>query len=239
MLNWSFILQKIKDELGYPFQPIERRDDEIIDYCKRNVLRRFEFYFPDKNRITLNTYDNQAKVPHQLSTYYLFDPQGREIKNVRALYTSMGDLLILGHNPFGAWSYDQVPEVALQNMQARSARVYSPWNYTFEFIPPNMLKIMPNYEGQGSLVVEYERQHDPELSTIPPDLAMTFTDLCQGAVEMWIGKNRMRYAQYETPFGQIQVNGDQVYNEGKELFDKTIEKLENSVYCMNTVFEVG
>lgn len=239
MLNWSYILDKVKTELGYPFQPVERTDDELIDYCKKYCLKKFEFYFPDKNRITLNPYDQDVRVPNQLSTYYIFDPQQREIKNIRAIYTPMGDLLMLGHNPFGAWSYDQVPEVALQNMQARNARIYSPWNYTFEFIPPNIMKITPNYDGQGNLAVEYEREHDKNLSTIPPDLCTTFTDLCQGMVEMWIGKNRMRYSQYNTPFGEIQVNGSELYNEGKELYDKTVEKMENSIYCMNTVFDVG
>lgn len=238
MLSWSFILQKIKDELGYPHQPIERRDDEIIDYLKRNALRKFEYYFPDKNRITLNPTDPDVRVPNQLSTYYLFDPQGREIKNIKCIYTSMGDLLMLGHDPFGAWSYNQIPDITLRNSQARNARIYSPWYYTFEFMPPNMIKITPNFDGQGQCVIEYERAHDPELTTIYPDLAMIFTDLCQSMIEMWIGKNRIRYSEYNTPFGQINVNGSELYNEGKELYDKTIEKMENSVYCMNTVFEV-
>ena len=42
MLNWSFVLERIKDELCVASQPLEKTDEEIVDYLKRNALKKFE-----------------------------------------------------------------------------------------------------------------------------------------------------------------------------------------------------
>lgn len=236
MLNWSFITDRIKDELSAPNQPLEMTDDDIVDYLKRNALKKFEKYFPDRNIITLDTNDSRVKVPNQQSTYFLFDPDDRQILNIKDMITNSGDLMILGHNMWGAWSYDQVPSVMLQNAQARNTKMHSMFNYTTEFLPPNKLRILPLFNG--TCAIEYERSHDPELSTIEPSLEDYFVDLCLGMVQMKIGRIRQKYTSYSTPFGEIQVNGDSLYNEGKELFDKTIDKLESGSQ-MNVIFDVG
>lgn len=237
MLNWSFVINRIKDELSLPNQPLEKTDDEIIDYLKRNALKKFEKYFPDKNIITLNTYDESVQVPNKQSTFYLYDPDDREILNVIQMDTSAGDLMVLGHNIWGAWSFDQVPEVALQNMKARNTKQFSMFNYTTEFLPPNMIRILPKFDG--SCAIEYERSHDPELSTIEPSLQDYFVDLCLGMVEMWIGKIRQKFSSYNTPFGEININSDAIFNDGKDLYDKTIDKLENGSIGMNIRMDVG
>lgn len=238
MLNWSFITQRIKDELVVANQPLEKSDDEIVDYLKRNALKKFERYYPDKNIITLNTYDQTVRVPNTKDIFYIFDPDDREVLNVCQLITNASDLAILGHDitGLGALTYEQIPTVLLANNMARTTQIYSHYKYLTEFLPPNKVRILPHY--QGSCSIEYERSHDPELSTIEPSLQTFFVDLCLGMVEMWIGKIRQKFTSYNTPFGEIQVNGDVIYNDGKDLFDKTIEKLETSSQ-MNIVFDAG
>ena len=44
MLSWSFVVERIKEELSFPFQMLERSDEQIIDYLRRNALKKFEFY---------------------------------------------------------------------------------------------------------------------------------------------------------------------------------------------------
>lgn len=237
MISWSYVLQRVKDNLGFPFQGLERTDDEIVDYMKRSVLKKWDYYFPSVNRITLNTYDEKVRVPHKKSCFFLFDPEGREIKNIKAMYNSMGDLMLFGHDTYGAFSYDQVPQIALQNQIASNTKLYSPYNYNVRFYPPNICEITPSFEG--SCVIEYERESDPELSEIYPDLEDTFVDLCVGMVEMWIGKNRMKFSTYNTQFGELSVNGESLYSDGKEIYDRTIEKLQSSYMCMNTIFDHG
>lgn len=236
MLSWDFIIKRIKDELTYPFQALEKSDDDIIDYLQRNALKKFERYFPDRARMTLNCSDPAVIVPDKCSEFYLFDPQQRQIKNVIGFISQMGDLVILGHPFMGVWSFEQTEEWALSTFKARFAKSMSNWNYTTEFTAPNILRISPKYEGTA--VIEYEREHDIQLSTIIPDLEDIFVDLCVAMVEMWIGKIRQKFSTYNTPFGEIQVNGDMIYNDGKDLYDKTIEKLETGS-LPNIIVDVG
>lgn len=237
MISWSIVLQRVKDNLGFPFQGIERTDDEIVDYMKRTILRKWDYYFPSVNRISLNTYDDKIRVPNRVSCYYLFDPEGREIKNIKAMYNDMGTLLLFGHDVYGSFNYDQVPQIALQNQQARNNIIYSPYYYTVRFYPPNICEIMPKFEG--TCTIEYERASDVELGDISPDLEDTFIELCIGQVMMWIGSNRMKFSQYDTQFGSLTVNGDNIYQQGKEIYDRVMDRLQTSYMCMNTVFDAG
>ena len=237
MISWSYVLQRVKDNLGFPFQGIERTDDEIVDYMKRTVLKKWDYYYPATNRISLNTYDENVRVPKRKSCFYLFDPDGRQIKNIKAMYNDSGSMMLFGHDMYGAFSYDQTPQIALQNQISNNTQLYSPYNYTVRFYPPNICEIMPKFEG--NCVIEYERESDPELGDIIPDLEDIFTDLCCAMVEMWIGKNRMKFSTYQTQFGELTVNGESMYNNGKEAYDRIIDKLQSSYMCMNTIFDHG
>ena len=238
MLNWSFVLERIKDELCVASQPLEKTDEEIVDYLKRNALKKFERYYPDRNIITLNTNDSRVKVPGKQSMFYIIDPEDREVLNVIEVITDGTDLAVLGHDitGMGALSYSQIPDVLLANNMARTTKIFSKYNYTTEFISPNIIRILPEFSG--ICAVEYERSHDPELSTIEPSLQTYFVDLCLGMTEMWIGKLRQKFNSYQTPFGEIPVGGDTIYNDGKDIYDKTIEKLETSCQ-MNIIFDAG
>lgn len=237
MLSWGQVLARVKDDLLTPNTPLEKTDDQIIDYLQRNTLQKWAYYFPSINRITLNTYDENVRVPHKNSCYYIFDPEGREVKNIVKMYDNAGSSILYGHDIYGAWSYDQTPQIALQNQQANNTMMYSPYYYIVRFYPPNICEIKPNYEG--SCVIEYEREIDKNLSDVYPDLEDIFTELCIAMSEMWIGKLRMRYSNYQTQFGEIQLNGESIYNEGKEKYDRIIEKLQTSYMCMNTIFDHG
>lgn len=224
MLSWSFIVERIKEELSYPFQMLEKSDDQIIDYLRRNALRKFEQYFPQKWRVTLNCSNPEIKVPHRKSEFYLIDPDERAIKNVVAFYPTLGPLIMNGHPMFGAWSTGELENWHLQTYNSGLLQPFSNYAYTTEFIPPNMIRISPIFSG--ICVVEYERSHDPELSSINPELEDAFIDLCQGMFMMMIGRLRLKYNTTTTPFGEITLNGDQIFNDGKEIFDRTVELMK-------------
>ena len=49
MLNQTRLLSYIKQNLGFPFQFIELKDEEILSYVEEFTLREFSHYFPDSN----------------------------------------------------------------------------------------------------------------------------------------------------------------------------------------------
>lgn len=224
MLSWSFVVQRLKEELSHPFQLLEKSDPQIIDYLKRNALRKFEQYFPQKWRITLNCSNPEYKVAGRASEFYLIDPDERSIKNIVAFYPTIGPLLMNGHPWFGAWSTGELPDWHLKVFNSGLLQPFSNFAYTTEFIPPNMVRISPLFSGIGT--IEYERSHDLELSSINPELEEVFVDLCFGMFMMMIGRIRQKYNTTSTPFGEIPLNGDLLYNEGKEVFDRTIELMK-------------
>ena len=236
MLTWSTIISRIHDEMSLPFQMLEKSDDQIIDYLKRNALKKFEMYFPQKWRITINCSDPSIQVPGRQSEYYLIDADDREIKNVTAFIPGMGSHLMTGHPIMGPWSFSELEEWSLSVYKARNLMPFSNFNYTTEFMPPNQFRISPNYSSTG--VVEYERSHDPELSSINPELNDVFIDLCQGMLFMMIGRLRKKFSTTTTPFGEIPLNGDDLFNEGKDIYDRTIE-LMKAGSVPNVIVDIG
>lgn len=236
MLSWSFIIQRIKEELSLPFQMLEFKDDQIIDYLKRNALSKFTFYFPQKWRMTLNCSDPSIQVPGRHSEFYLIDPDDRQIKTIINFYPTIGQHVLSNHPPMGPWTTSELPEWHLSVYNSNLMHPVSNFNYNCEFIPPSMFRITPKFNGKCT--IEYERSHDPELSTINPEMEDFFIDLCMGMFFMMIGRLRQKYNSTQTPFGEIPLNGDLIYNDGKEIYDRTIEKFERTT-IPNVVFQSG
>jgi hypothetical protein len=226
MLTWSFVLQRIKEEYALPFQHFEKTDEEIIDYGKRNVVKKYSTYFPQKWRMTLNTSDPDIQVVGRKSEFYVVDPDDREIFGITEFIPTLGDSAILGHEIIGAYSYDELPSKLLNNWKANNTKIWSDYNYVTEFIPPNQLRITPSYVGKMA-TLEYQRSHDPELSTIMTHHHDLFIDLMFGMVGQMIGRIRKKYTPIQTPFGEIQLNADDIFSEAKEVYDKTMETLVN------------
>jgi len=236
MLSWSAILQRVKEELSLPFQELEKTDEEIVDYLRRNAVKKYSTYFPQKWRLTLDCSDPTIYVPHRTSEYYLVEPDDREIFNVTEFIPQFGNNLLLGHPYLGAWTYEELESWHLQTMRANNLKLWSNFNYNTEFITPNRLRITPRFNGTAT--IEYERAHDPELSTIIADHYDLFTDLCYGMFGMMIGRIRKKYAPVQTPFGEIQINADDIFNDAKEVYDKCMDKMERGS-LPNVIFDHG
>jgi len=237
MLTWSFVLQRIKEEYALPWQHFEKTDEEIIDYGKRNVIKKYSTYFPQKWRITLNSADPAIQVPNRRSEYYLVDPDDREIFGITEFIPTLGDYVLLGHEYFGAYSYESLPGLLLNNWKATNTRIWSDFNWTTEFIPPNHLRVSPRFTGRYA-TVEYERSHDPDLSTIMTHHHDMFIDLTFGMIGMMIGRIRKKFTPIQTPFGEISVNAEDIFNDAKEVYDRVTETMRNGT-MPSVIFDHG
>ena len=135
----------------------------------------------------------------------------------------------MGHPWMGAFNYDAVPELALNAFKANNLRGFSPWNYTFKFKSPNKVRITPLFKGQATF--EYSRVHAEDLSTIPIDLVPYFKDMCTSRFKMAIGSLRRMYSTISTPFGEIPLNGSELYSEGESAYNALVEKFETASSC--------
>jgi hypothetical protein len=241
MLNQTEVLEYIKDNLGWPFMFLELEDDKIIEYFTKHSRKTFSYYHPQKKTLGLNTSATSLRVPGKANEFYINEPNGLEILNVIDMYTSAGDLYLFGHPPLGVFSHGELKEWALQTSMAMDTKMFSTYDYTFEFKHPNIIRISPYNAsaGLGVITIEYERMQPEDLSGVPNDLQEYFKDLALADILLVIGRIRKRYGggNLRTPFGEIPLEAD-VYDEGKELKREVLEKLER-LYIPNVRIDHG
>lgn len=240
MLTQSEVLNYIKDNLGWPFMHLELEDEKIIEYTTEHSLKEFGYYVPQVWKVGLNLNLDSNKVPGVANEFYIYDPQGLEILNVIDFYSNTGDLYLHGHPPLGPLSMGELPEWALSVHNAMTVKMFSSFDYTFEFKHPNIIRISPiNSQELGVITVEYEREQPHDLSGIPNDLQQYYKKLALADILIVIGRIRKRYGggSLRTPFGEIPLESD-VFDEGKEMKREVIEVLER-LYIPNVRIDHG
>ena len=226
MLDDAAVLSYIKRNLGFPFMALELSDKEILDYIKDITIRDWSYYVPNVNKMNLNLSLEANRVAGKTNEFYLNEPDGREILGVKDLYFDQGNLMALGHPPFGVFNEFELREWAYQVNSAMTAKMFSSWDKTFEFQHPNIVRISPYpFNNLQNVTVEYERMSSTDFSEIPNDVHRYFLDLALADIMIALGRIRKRYENIKTPFGDIPIS-DQIFDEGKTLRGEIIEKLE-------------
>jgi len=235
MLTIGSVLDYIKANLGFPFQIVEFSDADISNYIVNNTLREFSFYLPRKATVTIDP--TRDKVPDTYNKYYIVDPAHLEIIRLVRLYFSAAEELLFGHPPLGPFTQFELREWALNVEVAKTVKLFSSFDYTYEFEHPNIVRISPR-PNSGPIVAEYETVHAPNLSTIPVSFEIWFKKFALADIKIQLGAIRKRYSgNLRTPFGEIPIN-EAIGDEGKEEKRELIDKLELGSIPM-VVVDVG
>jgi len=237
MLNTSRVLTYIKDNLGFPFMHLELNDNEILEYVKNYTLREFSYYVPEVKRVNLNLLLAVNRVPGRENEYYITDEQGLEILNVAEIYPDMGQYLMYGHPPMGAFSHFELREFALGVATSMDVKMFSPFDITFEFMHPNKVRISPVPSNLQRVTVEYERMQNPDLSGVPNEFQVLFCEFALADIMVMLGRIRAKYENMRTPWGEIPIMKE-IQDEGKEKKRELIEKLTLGP-LMNVIIDHG
>jgi hypothetical protein len=240
MLDDAKVLRHIKKNLGFPFMQLEWSDEEILEYVKEDTIREWSYYIPDIKKMSLNTQLEANRVPGRANEFYLNEPEGREILNVKDIYFDQGNLYALGHPPMGVFSEGEIKDWAYRVNNAMTTKMFSSWDYTFEFEHPNIVRISPYpFNNLRFVTVEYERMSADDFREIPNDLHKIFLELALADVMIALGRIRKRYGggNLRTPFGEIPLESD-IFDEGKTMRSEVIEKLER-LFLPNIIIDHG
>jgi hypothetical protein len=240
MLDDARVLNYIKRNLGFPFMQLEWSDEEILEYVKEETIREWSYYLPDVEKMGLNLQLEANRVPGRSNEFYLNEPDGREILNVKEIYFDQGNLYALGHPPFGVFSEFEIRDFALRVSQAMTTKMFSSWDYTFEFKHPNIVRISPYpFNEMQHITVEYERMQSEDFSEVPNDNQVLFLEMALADVMITLGRIRKKYGggTLRTPFGEIPLDSD-IFDEGKTKKAEIIEKLER-LYLPNISIDHG
>ena len=240
MLSQEQVLRYVKDNLGFPFMHLELSDEQIVEYFTEHTRREFSYYIPDYAKTVIDVNSDANKVPGYGNEYFLEDAEGLEIMNVIEMSTNKGEYYVHGHPPLGALSHGELREWAYNIELAMDTKMFSTFDYTYVFHPPNVVRISPEpVASLDKVTFEYERQQPPDLGKVPNDLHLDFKKLALADIMMVIGRIRKRYGggNLRTPFGEIPLESD-IYEEGKELKREVLEKLER-LFVPNLRIEHG
>lgn len=238
MLNHSRVLDYVKQNLGFPFNPLELTDQEILDYIVNYTLREFSHYMPEVRKVNLNVQDPCTKVPLIQNEYYIIEKNNLEILNVVDIYFSKSDFIFMGHPIMGAFSQADLPAFFLATETSMQAKLYSNFDKTWEFVHPNVCRISPIMNSDSECTIEIEVMQSPDFSGIPNEFQYLFEQFALADTMVRLGTIRRRYGgNIRTPFGEIPVDTE-ILNDGKELKANIIQKLEVGTYT-NVVFEKG
>lgn len=238
MLNQSRVLDYIKSHLGFPFQPLEWEDEQIIHHVTEYTLREFSYYIPQLKRTNINLLAEANQVPARPNEFYLEDLDGIEILNIKEIYFPLSHYIMHGHPPLGPLTHGELREFALLTMTSMDVQMHSSWDKTYEFIHPNIVRISPLPNNLGNITVEYERMQPADFRGIPNDLQIIFCEFALADTMIVLGNIRKKYeGNMRTPFGEIPISAG-IYEEGKEKRREVLDKLKES-FLPNVTIEFG
>jgi len=230
MLTESLVLDFIKKNLGHPVMQLEISDDEILEYVRNYTLPFFSRFKPYQQYVVIDLEKNPEYKIDDTTFRIPLDPNHKFISIVNVLNT-LGDYFINSYpyNPYPTWN--ALPDYLLSMTKSLTQMKYSVFNFTWKYFPPDKLQILPKldrsyYTVLGAFVHTFD--------TIPTDWERHFLDLALADICDYIASLRVKFQNYTTPYGDINLNWDYFQNKAENLRNKVLEKLEKTrplVYC--------
>jgi hypothetical protein len=225
MLNYNNILTYIKGRMSLPSGFLEKTDQEIIDWIKLTTIPEYSQYYPDKEYTAVIPTDSRYIATPREGEFYFFDEENLPIYDILDCYMSSSNLVTTGHPMTGVTSINSLPTWTMEVFQSTMFSKFTDFSYTFHFIQPNIVKVLPSENGfLENFVVYYERQQPEDLRRIPNAMSRDFMDLCLSDILIWIGNMRAMYSDTNTPFGNLSLRGDELKADGERLKEELISK---------------
>ncbi len=201
--TWNDVLDFIKLKLGAKINLVELSDEELKKNISQQVLPYFSQYSPKKKFVSINSNNLIPQVKDKPRFMYKLPVKDDDyIIDILDAYVTSSDLGI--NNSF----IDAIKSLGIRN--------------TWEFIPPDTLVF--DVEIKFGLVV-YNVPHS-DLNTIKPDIYhIIFKPLCLAETKLWIYSIRSKFEGLNTPFGAINLNFQQLAQEGMQEKEKAEQLL--------------
>lgn len=211
----------IKRRLGIPYTFFEITYEDFVSIVKDKTFRLISQNIPARKYIPINA--DRDRLPGVKGTYKLnYDGEIVSIVEVR-----VSNLDLALNYPMSIMNSDMetttesVAQVmgAIPNIQTSGAA-----HYTWTYMPPNLIKIIPATFGFQVGYALIEVKHE-DLSTIPGTFGHDIIELVLADVYDTLADIRSKYQQVSSPFGDIQLNADTLRSQAENLRSRIYEKL--------------
>ena len=203
---------------------IEKSDQDLMDWIKNVTIPTFSEYIPDKEYAPVVPSDEKYQNA-RTGWYHFFDEEDLDIYDIIECYFGVETLAATNHPIVGVSSFEGMTWWSLDIFKSRNFGPISLFSgYTYKYIAPNIVEVLPDYTN--AFVVKYEREQPHDLRRIPNPTKREFMDLCLADIKLWIGGMRTHYGNIQTPWGEINLKGDELKSEGEALKNETVTKLD-------------
>ncbi len=220
MQNWNHLIKYIKQKMGVPTNLLELSDTDIIDYIKENVLPEISVYLhndiyfriSDKDRDSTGIYEN---------TYYIPVPDDIILVDVYEAYINTRNVSI-GQLTSAYLTLDPRDTVMQNTLASMFQSLQMIQEYIFE--QPNIIKFgIPVY---GDLILHCRSIYQ-DVSKIPIDFYHEiFKKKCLAEIMLLVVAQRKKYEGLTTPFGQINLNIQDLQNEAQSILTEIESKCD-------------
>lgn len=223
VFNERYLLNKVKGDLGFPYNIIEFTDDKIVEevICSYSTRLTFSKRFPYEERIYVSEKDNENK-DNMYSNRYTINSKNI-ILNITKLYPIyFSSLVQLLPTQTGGDPLNDAIDGLLYDINK--------YEMNFNFIHPNIIEVYGGGYGQFLLVAE--TIHSADLSTIPVNKQDIYITLVKGVLSEKLKTIRSKYGSLTTPFGELSLNIDLLdaaIQKKDDLFDKIDNNAGNLV----------
>lgn len=236
MLDRNQVLDHVKEEILAPWMALELSDDKIFKEINNKALQMFSKYIPDKTgELMINPLDVDTKGDNK-HRYKMIDPDGRDIISITEIIFDSSELFFFGHGFLGVFNFEQLPGHLLSSDLARAAYDNSIYKKYYTFRHPNIIEIS-DLDVRKPFKVLYERKHSENYDTIPHQFEDLFLKLAAAVVKIKIGSIRSVFTNINTQYGTVELNGQELKQEGREERREVEEELKKEP--MNIIIDFG
>jgi hypothetical protein len=221
--SWDNLISYIKLQLGAPIMKIEFSDNELIQILTEHTMPEFSRYFP-------------------LLRYYLFDEENNciqysptkiyQVKNFPYKIIKIDEIIAkpnimdLNQNTAVAMYSGDVTNLLGANYM-NQAKLTVLADDTWTFMAPDRIELIKSNNSMwiyDDFIAKFACIH-PDPTTVDPDIYIYLRDLATADIMIFIGKIRKKFRQFATPAGNVEINADEMIQEGIQLKQATLEQL--------------
>jgi len=221
--SWDNILDYIKTELGADTMKLELSDQQIINKIQSQILPEFSQYsglhkYYRMNESNIVSDELVLRYEFKEFPYKIMEILGKIDKANYITYDQIFSQSVTG----------DITDFLVRQNYMDINEMSRPDN-TWRFVAPNHIEVTKAAYSYLSdeFIVELEVVHlDP--TTIHPDMYDAFRDLATAYIINAIGKIRKKFNNFNTPFGTVQLNADELIQEARDLRNTTLENLRKT-----------
>ena len=222
--SWDNVIDYVKSELGAPIINIELTDDQIMDQIKNHVLPLFSRYSPYYVYYIM-TEENNC-IQENPTKIYQFKNFPYKIIRIDQIIAKPS--LIDWNQNFATSLYaTDITDLLGANYALQSKLVVLAQD-TYSFIPPDKIELIKSQNSvwiYDDFIVKVACVHQSP-ATIDPDMYDYCRKLSLARIMKILGTIRAKFQNFATPAGQIQLNSEQMRQEGMQLEREIMDQLD-------------